>query len=71
MNTQLWNPFQEFENLLDRYNKSSGGAMRSSANSDLSFADWAPSVDIGKRSISWASNRLRFARPNTWPRSTD
>ncbi len=46
MNTQLWNPFHEFENLLDRYNKSSGGAMRNSADSDLSFADWAPSVDI-------------------------
>jgi HSP20 family protein len=46
MNTHLWNPFQEFENLLDRYNKSSGTAMRSSGNGDLSFADWAPSVDI-------------------------
>ncbi len=46
MNTQLWNPFQEFENLLERYNRSSGGAMRSSGNGDLSFADWAPSVDI-------------------------
>lgn len=46
MNTQLWNPFQEFENLLDRYNKSDGGALRKQANGDLSFADWAPSVDI-------------------------
>ncbi len=48
MNTQLWNPFQEFENLLDRYNKSSGsgGVMRNSADRDLSFADWSPSVDI-------------------------
>ena len=45
MNTQLWNPFQEFENLLDRYNKSNGGVLRK-ADSDLSFADWAPSVDI-------------------------
>ena len=45
MNTQLWNPFQEFENLLERYNKS-GGAMRPATNSDLSFADWSPSVDI-------------------------
>ena len=24
MNMQLWNPFEEFENLLDRYNKSGG-----------------------------------------------
>jgi HSP20 family protein len=46
MNTQLWNPFQEFENLLDRYNKTGGGAMRASGNGDLSFADWSPSVDI-------------------------
>ena len=45
MNTQLWNPFQEFENLLERYNKG-GGAMRSSTGNDLSFADWSPSVDI-------------------------
>jgi HSP20 family protein len=45
MNTQLWNPFQEFENLLERYNKT-GGAMRSSTGNDLSFADWSPSVDI-------------------------
>jgi HSP20 family protein len=46
MNTQLWNPFQEFENLIDRYNKSSGGAIRKSADNDLNFSDWAPSVDI-------------------------
>jgi HSP20 family protein len=46
MNTQLWNPFQEFESLLDRYNKSGGGTLRNSANGDLNFADWAPSVDI-------------------------
>ena len=45
MNTHLWNPFQEFENMLDRYNKS-GGALRSATGSDLGFADWAPSVDI-------------------------
>ena len=48
MSTQLWNPFQEFENLLDRYNKSSGGLMRGSEG-DLSFADWAPSVDIDEQ----------------------
>jgi len=46
MNTQLWNPFQEFENLLQRYNKNGGGTMRSQPDHDLSFADWAPSVDI-------------------------
>jgi HSP20 family protein len=46
MSTQLWNPFQEFESLLDRYNRTSGSAMRNQGNGDLSFADWAPSVDI-------------------------
>ncbi len=46
MNTQLWNPFQEFENLLQRYNKNGGSTMRGQPDHDLSFADWAPSVDI-------------------------
>lgn len=45
MNMQVWNPFQEFENLLERYNQG-GGATRRRADGDLSFADWAPSVDI-------------------------
>ena len=46
MNMQLWNPFEEFENLLDRYNKSGGKNLGKQYNTDLSFADWAPSVDI-------------------------
>ncbi len=46
MNMQLWNPFEEFENLLDRYNKSGGKNMNKQYSTDLSFADWAPSVDI-------------------------
>jgi HSP20 family protein len=46
MNMQLWNPFEEFENLLDRYNKSGGKNMSKQYGTDLSFADWAPSVDI-------------------------
>ncbi len=45
MNLQQWNPFQEFENLLERYNKS-GASLAKQFNTDLSFADWAPSVDI-------------------------
>jgi HSP20 family protein len=48
MSTQLWNPFQEFESLLDRYNKSAGG-LRSLSRDDLSFADWTPSVDIDEQ----------------------
>lgn len=43
MDMQVWNPFQEFESLLDRYNRGRSGKQLSS---DLSFADWAPSCDI-------------------------
>jgi len=45
MNMQVWNPFQEFENLLSRYNKSASSSDTQLSN-DLSFADWAPSCDI-------------------------
>lgn len=45
MSMQPWNPFQEFENLLERYNKSGGGLGRP-FSSELSVADWAPAVDI-------------------------
>lgn len=44
MNMQVWNPFQEFENLLDRYSKA--GGLNKRLDTDLSFADWSPSVDI-------------------------
>ena len=46
MNMQAWNPFQEFENLLARYNKGNVNHPGTNLSSDLSFADWAPSVDI-------------------------
>ena len=45
MNMQVWNPFQEFENLLSRYNKGTSDSGSQLSN-DLSFADWAPSCDI-------------------------
>lgn len=44
MNMQVWNPFQEFESLLDRYNRN-GGAGRG-LDSSLGSVDWSPSVDI-------------------------
>jgi len=44
MDMQVWNPFQEFENLLDRYSKSGGLSKR--LDTEMSFADWSPSVDI-------------------------
>ena len=46
MNMQVWNPFHEFENLLTRYNKGSNSDLGTQPSTDLSFADWAPSVDI-------------------------
>ncbi len=45
MNMQVWNPFQEFENLLSRYNKGTSGPGTQLSN-DLNFADWEPSCDI-------------------------
>jgi len=44
MNMQVWNPFQEFEDLLDRYSRS--GGLSKKLDSDLNVADWSPSVDI-------------------------
>jgi HSP20 family protein len=44
MNMQVWNPFQEFEDLLDRYSRS--GGLSKKLDSDMNVADWAPSVDI-------------------------
>jgi len=49
VNNQMWNPFHEFENLLERYNRASGNSLSSRNNGDLSFADWAPSVDIDEQ----------------------
>lgn len=46
MNMQLWNPFQEFENMLERYSKSGASNLGKQLNTELSFADWSPSVDI-------------------------
>ena len=44
MNMQVWNPFQEFEDLLDRYSRS--GGLSRKLEGDLNVADWSPSVDI-------------------------
>ena len=46
MNMQVWNPFQEFENLLERYSKGGGSRLGKQLDTEMSFADWAPSVDI-------------------------
>ena len=46
MNMQAWNPFQEFENMLERYSKSGMSNLGKQLNTEMSVADWAPSVDI-------------------------
>ena len=46
MSKQLWNPFEEFENMLERYSKSGASNIGKQLNTDMSFADWSPSVDI-------------------------
>ena len=46
MNMQVWNPFQEFENMLERYSKSGMSNLGKQMNTEMSVADWAPSVDI-------------------------
>ncbi len=46
MNKQLWNPFEEFENMLERYSKSGASNIGKQLHTDMSFADWSPSVDI-------------------------
>ncbi|TNF88433.1 MAG: Hsp20/alpha crystallin family protein [Gammaproteobacteria bacterium] len=46
MNMQLWNPFQDFENMLERYSKSGLSNIGKQLSTEMSFADWSPSVDI-------------------------
>ncbi len=46
MSKQIWNPFEEFENMLERYSKSGASNIGKQLNTDMSFADWSPSVDI-------------------------
>jgi len=46
MNMQVWNPFQEFESLLERYSRGGGNRTGKQLDTEMNFADWAPSVDI-------------------------
>ncbi|OZG73265.1 heat-shock protein [Hahella sp. CCB-MM4] len=42
-----WNPFREFEDILDRYNRSIQTAPRNGESNELMRkADWAPAVDV-------------------------
>ena len=47
MTITRWNPFREFEDILDRYNRSlQPGTRNSESNELMRKADWAPAVDI-------------------------
>ncbi len=47
MTITRWNPFREFEDILDRYNRSMLPNARSNESNELMRkADWAPAVDI-------------------------
>ena len=49
MTITRWNPFREFEDILDRYNRSLQGLpgeSTSEKNEIMRKADWAPAVDI-------------------------
>ena len=47
MNTNIWNPFNEMESLLDRYNQARGRPLvRGEGEGPVTLADWSPTVDI-------------------------
>ncbi|WP_020409185.1 Hsp20/alpha crystallin family protein [Hahella ganghwensis] len=47
MTITRWNPFREFEDILDRYNRSVQPGTRNGESSELMRkADWAPAVDV-------------------------
>jgi len=54
MNTNIWNPFQEMEALLDRYNQATGRRLTSGeGESAVTLADWSPTVDIEESDESY------------------
>ena len=46
MKLSVWNPFQEMEELLDRYARSSRRSLAKHEGSEMLSGDWAPTVDI-------------------------
>ncbi len=46
MNLSIWDPFQEMETLLDRYNRSSRKTLANSDDRSFEVGDWMPVVDI-------------------------
>jgi len=52
MNMTVWNPFSEMENMLERYTQATGRGLRA-GDTDLSFAEWSPTVDIEESDDSY------------------
>jgi len=46
MSLSIWDPFQEMETLLDRYNRSSRKTLANSDDRSFEVGDWMPVVDI-------------------------
>ncbi len=59
VNCSGWNPFREMEELLDRYNRSTGRAAPD-LGEDLSTSDWLPYADIEETAATY---RIRAELP--------
>lgn len=54
MNTNIWNPFNEMESLLDRYNQATGRSIaKGEGEGAVTLADWSPTVDIEESEESY------------------
>ena len=54
MNTTIWNPIREMENLLNRYTQPTGRGFRAGdVDTEVSFAEWSPTVDIEENDESF------------------
>jgi len=54
MSLSIWDPFQEMETLLDRYNRSSRKTLARSDDRSFEVGDWMPSVDIEETKEAFA-----------------
>lgn len=46
MSLSIWDPFEEMETLLDRYNRSSRKTLANANDRNFEVGDWMPVVDI-------------------------
>ena len=54
MNTTIWNPIREMENLLNRYTQPTGRGLRAGdVDTEVNFAEWSPTVDIEENDESF------------------